>query len=174
MKTQIIKSAVLVIMAMGLMASPVMASGGKGKSCPLQNDHHGSHYGKHYSKSGKHAIPGSSPAHLRMILKRADKLGLSDKQRGQVGDLLVQAQTDAAKAHAQMEVTVVGFKSRLRAGKVTEKDMRAYARRVGELRTAKLLAHLLACNEAKSLLSDDQREKMKAMRRGGKNWRGKK
>ena len=58
MKTQIIKSAVLAIMAMGLMAAPVMASGDKGKSCPLQDNHHGGHYGKHYSKSGKHAIPG--------------------------------------------------------------------------------------------------------------------
>jgi hypothetical protein len=174
MKIDIIKSAVLAIMAIGLMASPAMASGGKGKACPLQNDHHGSHYGKHNGKSGKHAIPGSSPAHLRMILKRADKLGLSDKQRGQVGDLLVQAQTDAAKAHAQMEVTVANFKATMRSGKVTEKDMKAYAKRLGELRTAKLLAHLLACNEAKSLLSDDQREKMKAMRRGGSNWRGKK
>jgi Spy/CpxP family protein refolding chaperone len=151
-----------------------MASGGKGKACPLQNDHHGSHYGKHSGKSGKHAIPGSSPAHLRMILKRADKLGLSDKQRSKVGDLLVQAQTDAAKAHAQMEVTVSEFKAKMRSGKMTEKDMRAYAKRLGELKTAKLLAHLLACNEAKSVLTDEQREKMKAMRRGGKNWRGKK
>ncbi len=170
MKTKRIKTAVLAIMAMGLMASPAMASGDRGKSCPLQ----GSHHGKHYGKSGKHAIPGDSPAHLRMILKHTDKLGLSDKQRSKVGDLLVQAQTDAARAHAQMEVTVAEFKSKLRAGKVTEKDMKAYAKHVGDLRTAKLLAHLLACNEAKSLLSDDPREKMKAMRRGGSNWRGKK
>ena len=41
-------------------------------------------------------------------------------------------------------------------------------------KTAKLLAHLLACNEAKSVLTDEQREKMKAMRRGGSSWRGKK
>jgi len=170
MKTGTLKSAVLVIMAMGLMAAPAMASGGKGKSCPQQ----GGHYGKHYGKSGKHAIPGSSPAHLRMILKRAGKLGLSDKQRSKIGDLLVQAQTDAAKAHAQMEVTVANFKSKMHAGKAGEKDMKAYAKRLGELKTAKLLAHLLACNEAKSLLTDEQREKMKAMRRGGKNWRGKK
>jgi hypothetical protein len=170
MKIHRIKSALLVIMATGLLASPAIASGAKGKSCPLQ----GSHHGKHYGKSGKHAIPGSSPAHLRMILKRADKLGLSDKQRSKVGDLLVQAQTDAAKAHAKMEVTVAEFKSKMRAGKVAEKDMRIYAKRLGELKTAKLLAHLLACNKAKSLLSDDQHEKMKAMRRGGKNWRGKK
>jgi hypothetical protein len=170
MKTFILKSAVLAIMAMGLMASPAIASGDKGKSCPLQDSHHG----KHYSKSGNHAIPGDSPAHLRMMLKRADKLGLSDKQRGQVGDLLIQAQTDAAKAHAQMEVTVAAFKSKLHAGKVGEKDMRAYAKRVGELRTARLLAHLLACHKAKSLLNDDQRETMKVMRHGGKNWRGKK
>lgn len=170
MKTDRIKSTILLIMTMGLLVSPVMASADKGKSCPLQSGHHS----KHYGKSVKHAIPGDSPTHLRMMLKRADKLGLSDKQRGQVGDLLVQAQTDAARAHAQMEVTVVEFKSKLRAGKVTEKDMKAYAKRLGELRTAKLLAHLLACNEARSLLSDDQREKMKVMHHGGKNWRGKK
>lgn len=170
MKTYKLKLAVLAIMAMGLMAAPAMASSGKGKSCSSQ----GSHYGKHYGKSGKHAIPGSSPAHLRMILKGADKLGLTDKQRSKIGDLLVQAQTDAAKAHAQMEVAVAEFKSKMHAGKAGEKDMKAYAKRLGELKTAKLLAHLLACNEAKALLSDEQREKMKAMRHGGKNWRGKK
>ena len=170
MKPQRIITAVLAIMAMGLMASPVMASGNTGSSCPLQGKHHGSQHGK----SGKHAIPGDSSAHLRMILKGADTLGLSDKQRSQVGDLLVQAQTDAARAHAQMEVTVAEFKSRLHAGNVTEKDIKAYATRVGELRTARLLAHLLACNKAMLLLSDDQREQMKTMSRGGSNWHGKK
>jgi len=166
MKTQRIITAVLAIMAMGLIASPVMASGDRGQELPLQGNHHG--------KSGKHAIPGDSPAHLRMILKGADTLGLSDKQRSQVGDLLIQAQTDAARAHAQMEVTVAEFKSKLHSGKASEKDMRTYAKRVGELRTARLLAHLLACNKATLLLNDDQREKMKTMSRGGSNWRGKK
>ena len=172
MNTYILKSAVLVIMAMGLLATPAIA--GTGNSCPQQGKHHSGSYGKHCSKSGKHAIPGSSPAHLRMILKRADTLGLSDKQRKQVGDLLVQAQTEAAKAHAQMEVTVAEFKAKMHAGKAGEKDMRTYAKRVGELRTAKLLAHLLACNEAKSILSENQREQMKAMSHAGSNWHGKK
>jgi len=155
-RTKVILATVMV------MAFPVsgLAYDGHGslpKPCPLGVKQAS---GKHHGKYGHHAIPGKTPNYIRKLLKRADRVGLSDKQRKQIGDLLVQAEVDAARAHAEAEITVAAFRSRLHSGKVTDKELNGYAKRMGELRTARLSANLKATVAASRLLSDEQKSKL--------------
>ena len=130
-------------------------TGGKGAACSSSGKHAGYH-----GKQGHHAIPGTSLGHMRSMLKGADRIGLSEKQRQQIGDLLIRAESDAAKAHAEAEVTVAAFRSKLHAGSVSDKEVNAYTKKMGELRAERLAAHLKASVAASRLLSDEQKAKL--------------
>ncbi|MDT8376823.1 MAG: Spy/CpxP family protein refolding chaperone [Mariprofundaceae bacterium] len=125
---------------------------------------------KQHVRHGHHSIPGKNPNYIRKILKGADRIGLSDRQRQQIGDLLVQAEVDAARAHAEAETTVAAFRSRMHSGKLSDKEVAAYTRRMGELRAARLSANLKASVAASRLLSDEQKARLHAGRshRGAK------
>ena len=160
----------IILTAAMMMALPMSSfagdwSGRQSNSCPpgakqVRGEHHG--------KYGHHAIPGKTPNYIRKILKGADRIGLNDKQRKQIGDLLVQAEVDAARAHAEAETAVASFRSRLHSGDLSDKEVAAYTRRMGELRTARLSANLKASVAASRLLSDEQKSRLHA----GKSHRG--
>lgn len=150
----------LIIVAAALLMIPTVSSacdgkGSKGATC-MSKSAHGSGHGP----SGHHAIPGKSPGHIRMMLKSADRIGLSKKQRKQIGELLVEAESGVAKAHAEAEVTVAEFRSRLHAGSVTDKEVDAYTKKMGQLRSASLAANLKASVAASRLLTDEQKSKL--------------
>lgn len=156
------KSTKSIIAAAVILAFPAAgiacdANGAKSASCPA-----------YHAKKGHHAIPGKSPNYIRKILRNADRLGLSDKQRQQIGKLLVEAESDAARAHAEAEVTVAAFKSRLHSGSVSDKEVNAYTKRMGELRAARLAANLKASVATSRLLTEEQQSKLYA----GKSWKG--
>lgn len=119
-----------------------------------------------YKRSAYHKIPGNSPSYVRKILKKGD---LNDKQRKQVGALLIAAETDAAKAHAEAQIAVAEFRTKLHSGDLKDRDIKAYAKRLGELRAAKLETNLMASVKASRLLTADQKAGLYA---GGKSWKG--
>ncbi|ATX82354.1 hypothetical protein Ga0123462_1491 [Mariprofundus ferrinatatus] len=121
----------------------------------------------YHKRSGHHNIPGNSPDYVRKILKNGN---LNDKQRKEVGELLVAAETGAAKAHAEAQITVAEFRTTLHSGDLKDRDIKAYAKRMGELRAAKLEANLMASVKASRLLTDEQ----KAGLYSGKSWKGSK
>jgi len=150
------KMKLMIMAAALLLAAPLTALAG--------GSHHGSTaagaHGSYHGKGGHAAIPGQSPAHLRRILKHADLIGLSDSQRKQIGKLLIEAETEAARAHAEAEIAVAAFRSRLHGGKVSDSEVNAYSKRMGELRAARLRANLKASMAASRLLSDQQKAKL--------------
>lgn len=153
-----------------LLALPAATLACNGKTCDIscasgarQYDH-----GKSYGHAKHHDIPGKSPAYIRKIVKATDKLGLSDKQRKQIGELLVQAETAAAEVHAKAEIAVAEFKSKLHSGKATDRDMQAYAKLMGELHSAKLEANLKASMAAAKLLTPEQKQKLYTHKKGNK------
>lgn len=113
--------------------------------------------GSSHNKSAHYKIPGNSPDYIRKIIKKADAIGLSEKQRKQVGELLVAAETAAAKAHAEAQIEVADFRTRLHSGDLKDRDIKAYAKRMGELRAAKMEANLTASVKASRLLNDEQK-----------------
>ena len=122
-------------------------------------------YEKHHAQNAHHNIPGSSLAYLQLVVKSASALGLSEKQQEELGKLLVKAETDVAAIHAKAEMVVAEFRNRLHAGKASAKDVRAYSKKMGELQAESLAARLLPGIQIKSILSAEQREKLKALHR---------
>ncbi|MFC1536254.1 hypothetical protein ACFL48_00390 [Pseudomonadota bacterium] len=160
--------------AAAMFATPAMACGGKAcgsKNCDFKADKSRScpTKGKSYKK-GHHKIPGKSAAYVRKILKKADRIGLSSSQKKEVGKLLIAAETGAAKAHAEAQITVADFRSRLHGGKLSDSDLKAYTKRMGEHRSDKLMANLMASVKASRLLTDEQKAKLYS----GKGYKGSK
>lgn len=164
------KQLTLAISALLLLSTSAMACGGKACSatnCEYKAAHgqafaYGSVHGTVNKKSAHHNLPGNKPTYIRMILKKGDVIGLTDKQRKQIGELLIAAETGAVKAHAEAEVVVAGFRSRLHSGELKDGDIKAYARRMGDLRAAKYEANLMASVKASRLLDDEQKSKLHA------------
>ena len=161
------KKYLFMMIAATVMAYPVHATacdgkGAKSAACPTG---HSSGHGKH----GHHAIPGNSLDHIRKILKSADAIGLDNSQRKQVATLLIDAETQVAKAHAEAEVTVAEFRAKMHTGKLSDKEVKAYTKKMGELRAEKLSANLMASVKASRLLSDEQKSKLYSKR---KDWDG--
>ncbi|MDQ6965169.1 MAG: Spy/CpxP family protein refolding chaperone [Mariprofundales bacterium] len=154
MKKQIIISTIAILMATtSITAAACECSSRSGV-------HH-----KHPHSYGHHKTPGSSLAYLRLVIKSATALDLSDKQQTKIGKLLLEAETGAAAAHAKAEMTVANFRSKLYAGAVTIKDVKAYSKRMGELRAESLAARLLPSIKVKSILSAEQRNSLKRLHR---------
>lgn len=153
-----------------LLSTSAIACGGKpcgSESCDFKgakSEKCAKGYAKEsgYKKSGHYKIPGKSPAYIRKILKKSDAIGLSEKQRKQVGELLVAAETAAAKAHAEAQIEVASFRSKLHSGGLKDADIKAYTKRMGELRAAKMEANLMASVKASRLLNDEQKSRLYA------------
>jgi len=164
MKKQL-KHLMIAASAAMLFSTPALACGGKpcaSESCDFKGEKaeqcaKGYAKGSAYKKSGHHNIPGNGPDYIRKILKKADAIGLSDKQRKQVGELLVVAETGAAKAHAEAQIEVAEFRGKLHGGSLKDSDIKAYTKRMGELRAAKYEANLMASVKASRLLNDEQK-----------------
>ena len=165
-----LKHLVIATSAALLLSTSAIACGGKScgsESCDFKGAKSekcakGYAKGSGYKKSAHHKIPGKSPAYIRKILKKADAIGLSEKQRKQVGELLVAAETGAAKAHAEAEIEVAAFRTKLHGGDLKDRDIKAYAKRMGDLRAAKMEANLMASVKASRLLNEDQKAKLYA------------
>ena len=155
MKKQLITYAIAMLLATTAMASVSLA-------CEQGKD--GS-YKKQHAKSSHHRIPGKSLAYLRMVVKNANLLGLSEKQQEKVSKLLLKAEADVATIHTKAKAVVSAFRSILHSGKASAKDVRAYSKQMGELRTKSLAARLLPSIQVKSILSAEQREKLKTLHR---------
>lgn len=116
----------------------------------------------HHANSGHRAIPGQRIDYLRRMLKEADAIGLNDKQRKQIAALLIDAESRSAHAHAESEVAVAAFRARLHAGAVSDREVDAYVKRMGELRAERLAANLQATVAAGRLLTTEQKSKLYA------------
>jgi hypothetical protein len=165
-RTKVILATVM-MMAFPMSGLAYDGHGPVSKPCPLGVKQAS---GKHHGQYGHYAIPGKTSNYIRKILKRADTIGLSDRQRKQIGDLLVQAEVDTARARAEAQIAVAEFRSKLRSGNVSDHDVKAYSKRMGELRSDKLNANLTASVKASRLMSDEQKSRFYA----GKKYQGSK
>ena len=167
------------VAALMLMSSPALACGGKScspkqcaykagqtqkcaygdKACAMSRTGH--------AKKGHARIPGKTSNYTRKILNKGELIGLSDVQRKQITDLLVGAETGAARAKAQSMALVAEFYGKLRSGGVSDDEIKAYTNRMGEWRTDHLRANLMASVHAAALLSDEQKAKLYARKKSG-------
>jgi len=161
-----VKYLISAAVAAAVFVAPAMACGGKpcsSANCDFKSENCPTSKNKSSYKKGHRNIPGKSPAYVRKILKKGDQVGLNDSQKKEVGKLLIAAETGAAKAHAEAQIVVADFRSKLHSkGGVSDSDIKAYIKRMGELRSDKLMSNLMASVRASRLLSDEQKSKLYA------------
>lgn len=110
-----------------------------------------------HAKKGHPPAPGKTSNYARNILQKGELIGLSDMQRKQINELLANAEAGVAKARVQSLVLVKAFYGKLRDGGVSDNEIKAYTKRMGELRAAHLQANLMASVQTAALLSDEQK-----------------
>ncbi len=113
-----------------------------------------------HAKKGHALIPGNTSDYVHKILNKGELIGLSGAQRKQIAALLVEAETGTARASAQSSALVAEFYGKLRSGGVSDDEIRAYAKHMGELRAVHLQVNLMSSVHAAALLSDEQKAKL--------------
>lgn len=167
-----VKHLIIAATAIMFLSSPALACGGKScspKQCAYKSGHaQGCAYGDKacamkkmgYAKKGHARVPGKTSHYIHKILNKGELIGLSDAQRKQITALLVEAETGAAKARAQSSALIAEFYGKLRSGGVGDDEIKAYTKRMGELRAAHLQANLMSSVHAAALLSDEQKARL--------------
>ncbi|MDX8401858.1 MAG: Spy/CpxP family protein refolding chaperone [Mariprofundaceae bacterium] len=143
-------------MMLGLGLSLCLMSAPQAQACPG----HGACHSRPMHGHAMHHAPGSSLHLLHRILHRAGALGLSEAQRGRIEKLLADAEATIARLQVRAEAKASGFHDRLRAGKVDEEAMRAYAHAMGELKGEMILTRLKAAHAALAVLTREQRARL--------------
>ena len=115
-----------------------------------------------YAKKGHALVPGKTSNYTRKILSKGELIGLSDTQRKQINELLATAEASTARARYLSSALVQELYGKLRSGGVSDGEIKAYTKRMGELRAAHLEANLMASVHTAALLSEEQKAKLYA------------
>lgn len=95
---------------------------------------------------------------IRMILT---KLVLDDKQKEQIDGIITRTKKDMIKRKADLQIAEIDLKNIISKDPVDMKAAESKLREIEAMKTAMMLAHLNAVEEGKSLLTSEQRAKMK-------------
>jgi Spy/CpxP family protein refolding chaperone len=94
-------------------------------------------------------------------------LGLDEKQKEALKALHSKTMKDMTKRKADAEIASIELKDLLDKDPVDMKAVEAAAKKSGSLRTEMFLAHVKAHEEMKSILTPEQRKKLKEMMESG-------
>lgn len=94
-------------------------------------------------------------------------LGLDDKQKDALKALHSKTMKEMAKKRAEMQIAGIELKDLLDKDTVDMKAVEASAKKKESLKTDMFLMHIKAHEEMKSLLTPDQRKRLKEMMEGG-------
>lgn len=100
--------------------------------------------------------------------KQLTSLGLDDKQRDALKALRSKTMKDMVKKRADMQIAGIELKDLLDKDPVDMKAVEASVKKNESLKTEMLLAHIRAREEMKSLLTPDQRKRLKEMMETGR------
>jgi Spy/CpxP family protein refolding chaperone len=94
-------------------------------------------------------------------------LGLDDKQKDALKALRSKTMKDMAKRMADIQIASIELKDLLDKEPVDMKSLEASVRKNGSLKMDMFLAHIKAHEEMKSILTPDQRKRLKEMMEAG-------
>ena len=95
---------------------------------------------------------------IRMILM---KLGLDDKQKERIDGIITKTKKDMIRKNAELQIAKIDLKNILGNDPVDMKAAESKLRDMEGIKTAMMLARLNAVEEGKSVLTSEQRAKMK-------------
>jgi Spy/CpxP family protein refolding chaperone len=96
--------------------------------------------------------------HIRMILMQ---LGLDDKQKEQIEGIITRTKKDMIKKNADLKIAQIDLENILSKDPVDMKAAESKFRAIEAIKTDLMLVHLNAVQEGKSILTPEQRAKMK-------------
>jgi len=126
----------------------------------------------HQEMGMMHGMGGMPGGGMKMdddhpMWKHLMSLGLDDKQKDALKALRSKTMKDMVKKNADMQIAGIELKDLLDKDPVDMKAVEASMKKNGSLKTEMALAHIRAREEMKSLLTPDQRKKLKDMMEAG-------
>ena len=126
----------------------------------------------HQSMGMMHGMGGMQGGAMMMgddhpMWKHLMGLGLDDKQKDALKALRSKTMKDMAKKGADKQIASIELKDLLDKDPVDMKSVEASVRKNESLKTEMFLAHLKAHEEMKSILTTDQRKRLKEMMEAG-------
>ena len=114
-----------------------------------------------------HGMGGMMMGDDHPMWKHLMGLGLDEKQKEALKALHSKTMKDMTKRKADLQISVIELKDLLDKDPVDMKAVEAAAKKSGSLRTEMFLAHVKAHEEMKSILTPEQRKKLKEMMESG-------
>ena len=126
----------------------------------------------HQDMGMMHGMGGMQGGGMKMdddhpMWKHLMSLGLDDKQKDALKALRSKTMKDMVKKKADMQIAGIELKDLLDKDPVDMKAVEASMKKNESLKTEMFLAHIKAREEMKSLLTPDQRKKLKDMMEAG-------
>ena len=104
-----------------------------------------------------------------MILKNQEELGLSDEQVKKIKGLKVSTRKDLIRKKADIDIVALDIKSALWEDEVDLATVNALIDRKYDLKKEKAKSLVAAYAALKGILTEEQRDKLKTLYRGGKD-----
>jgi hypothetical protein len=128
---------------------------------------HGSgHSGHSYSRHGygRHMGPHQSASHfIQHILKFKQAMAITDEQESQLQSINTNFKKTKIKMKAEVELANLDLHELLRNDQASLSDIESKLKNVHTLKADLLMASIKAKREAKAVLTDEQRQRMKAV-----------
>ncbi|HUI45928.1 MAG TPA: Spy/CpxP family protein refolding chaperone [Nitrospirota bacterium] len=126
----------------------------------------------HHDMGMMHGMGGMQGGGMMMgddhpMWKHLMSLGLDDKQKDAIKAIRSKTMKDMIRAMADKQIAGIELKDLLDKDPVDMKSVEALVRKNESLKTEMFLAHLKAREEIKSLLTPDQRKRLKEMMEAG-------
>ena len=128
---------------------------------------HGSgHSGYPYSRHryGRHMGPHQSASHfIQHILKFKQAMAITDEQESQLQSISTNFKKTKIKMKAEVELANIDLHELLRNDQASLSDIESKLKNVHALKADLIMASVKAKREAKGVLTDEQRQRMKAV-----------
>ncbi len=98
--------------------------------------------------------------HIKIMLMN---LGLDEKQKAEIDSIMTGHMKDVIKKKADLQIAKIDLKNILSKDPMDMKAAESKLKEIEAIKTAMILAHLNAHQEVKSVLTPEQRKKMKEM-----------
>lgn len=112
-----------------------------------------------------HQRAGREPGRLMLAMAMAEELELTEQQRDQLRQIRLSTQKEVIERRAKMRILRLELRELLRADQPDRKAIEEKTKQIGELRTQIDLARVNGRVSAKSVLTAEQKAKMKELRK---------
>ena len=128
--------------------------------------HSSGHSGHPYSRHGygRHMGPHQSASHfIQHILKFKQAMAITDEQESQLQSINTNFKKTKIKMKAEVELANIDLHELLRNDQASLSEIESKLNKVHALKADLIMASVKAKRDAKSVLSDEQRQRMKAV-----------